>query len=519
MHPSRNQTSRRTRSHVPTGSQHNNRSGHNLHNRRQRTNRSVYTQPTRHLFAYLIGGTVFGLLLLWGLSQLSRHSRSLPLQPSLPQDPQIQVYFNHSQSASYTEPYRQRHRYGHDLEEVIVEAIASANQSVDVAVQELQLPNIAHALKERHESGVRVRVILENQYSQPWSDRTTQEIRNLDHRHQGDYMEFHHFVDVDGDRQISQDELLERDALTILQAANVPVLDDTADGSKGSGLMHHKFVLIDEKQVVLGSLNFTLSGSHGDWESDTSFGNANHLLSIHSPELTSRFTEEFELMWGDGPNNNTDSQFGLQKPYRSPQSIELSPTSSITVQFSPTSSSRHNWSDSTNGLISRTLNRSQHSIDLALFVFSAQPLSNTLQQKRTQQTTIRALIDARFAYRYYSEALDMMGVMLPDAQCRYASDNQRWRQPLTTVGVPQLNEGDILHHKFGVIDRRIVITGSQNWSKAANTNNDETVLIVENETVAAHFQQEFDRLYRSAELGIPGWLQDKIQAERDRCLT
>ncbi|NES06155.1 MAG: hypothetical protein F6K22_27125, partial [Okeania sp. SIO2F4] len=42
---------------------------------------------------------------------------------------------------------------------------------------------------------------------------------------------------------ISQDEINRRDALIILSNAGVPLIDDTADGSKGSGLMHHKFLV------------------------------------------------------------------------------------------------------------------------------------------------------------------------------------------------------------------------------------------------------------------------------------
>lgn len=469
---------------------------------------------------WLIGGGGFALvgivLLFWFLFG-RRDNGTLALQPALPQDPFIQVYFNHSQSAAYTDPYRHQQRLGHDLEQLIVDAIASAQVSVDVAVQELQLPRIAHALQEKHQRGVPVRVVLENQYSTSWSEYTAQEIQSLDERSQGDYVEFRQFVDLDGDRHISDDELHARDALTILESAGVPVIDDTADGSKGSGLMHHKFVIIDKELVLLGSLNFTMSGVHGDWGSATSLGNANHLLSISSPEVAAAFTEEFELLWGDGPGGEEDSQFGLQKVYRRPQQITLGSTSHLTVQFSPTSPSRNTWEDSTNGLIGRTLRASQHTADLALFVFSAQQLSHILQHQQQQGVTIRALIDAGFAYRNYSEALDLMGVALPDDHCRYGDDNQPWTQPLTTVGVPQLADGDVLHHKFSVIDRRVIITGSQNWSQAANTSNDETVLVIENPTVAAHFQQEFEQLYATAQLGVPSWLQDRIKSQQSRC--
>ncbi|NJL91191.1 MAG: hypothetical protein HC916_16485 [Coleofasciculaceae cyanobacterium SM2_1_6] len=110
---------------------------------------------------------------------------TLQLLDPLPQDAQIQVYLNHSQAASYQEPYRGVARYGDDLEQVIVEAIATAQVSVDIAIQELRLPKIAQALAQKFQAGIPVRVILENNYSRPWSDLSAEEVAQLDDREQG----------------------------------------------------------------------------------------------------------------------------------------------------------------------------------------------------------------------------------------------------------------------------------------------------------------------------------------------
>jgi phosphatidylserine/phosphatidylglycerophosphate/cardiolipin synthase-like enzyme len=59
----------------------------------------------------------------------------------------------------------------------------------------------------------------------------------------------------------------------------------------------------------------------------------------------------------------------------------------------------------------------------------------------------------------------------------------------------------MLHHKFAILDRQLVLTGSHNWSKAANHINDETLVAIQNETVAAHYQREFERLYQDATFG------------------
>lgn len=432
----------------------------------------------------------------------------------LPQDPFVQVYFNHNQASEYTEPYRQQTRPGDDLEKQIIDVISQAKFSVDVAVQELRLPKISQALVDRQKAGVKVRVILENTYSRPWSNFTAAEVGKLDKRQKDRYKEFQKFVDINQDNKLSLEEINQRDALAILINAKIPIIDDTADGSKGSSLMHHKFVIVDSRLAVVTSANFTFSDIHGDFSHPESLGNANNLLKIESSEVAALLTDEFNLMWGDGVGGKPDSKFGLQKPLRPPQTITLGNTS-ITMHFSPTSPTQL-WSKTSNGLIGKTLDSASQSVDMALFVFSEQRLANILETHQQKQVSIRALISPDFAYRAYSEALDMMGVALAN-KCQYEPDNQPWKNSITTVGTPLLAKGDLLHHKFGVIDKQTVITGSHNWSEAANYGNDETVLVVTSSTVAAHYNREFERLYANARIGVPPSVQEKIKAQEKQC--
>jgi phosphatidylserine/phosphatidylglycerophosphate/cardiolipin synthase-like enzyme len=55
-----------------------------------------------------------------------------------------------------------------------------------------------------------------------------------------------------------------------------------------------------------------------------------------------------------------------------------------------------------------------------------------------------------------------------------------------------------MHHKVFVIDRRVVIFGSYNFSRRAERNNDENFLIVEDPAMAALFEAEFARVYEQA---------------------
>ncbi|MDX2215037.1 MAG: phospholipase D-like domain-containing protein [Oculatellaceae cyanobacterium bins.114] len=469
-------------------------------------------------FSWLRWGLLFlvGVMLFLGVNAW-RHGTSLnPLLRPLPQSPDIQVYFNHSQSAVYTDPYRQRSRLGDDLEQIIIDTIASAQSSIDLAVQELHLPRVAAALRDRYQAGVKVRIVLEHDYNRRWSEVTPQTASRLEDHDRSKYEEFIQLGDRNQDGHVDAIEAEQSDSILIVQKAQIPLIDDTADGSKGSALMHHKFMVVDQKLVLTGSVNYSLSDVHGDFLASESEGNANHLLKINSPALAQLFSQEFAILWGDGPGGKPDSYFGLQKPYRLPQTIMLPSGSSIAVQFSPTSTSRP-WDYSVNGFIGRVLNTATQTIDMALFVLSEQNLSNQLEGLHQRGVSIRALIDAQFAYRNYSEALDMMGVALADDSCQFEPGNQPWSGAIATVGVPQMPEGDLLHHKFGVVDKRLVITGSHNWTAAANTSNDENLLVISDPTIAAHFQREFERLYATAILGVPPQVQDKIRQQKARC--
>ena len=430
--------------------------------------------------------------------------------PPLPQHPKIHVYFNQNQASRYTDPYRNIERLGDNLERIIIDNIVKAKTTVDIAIQELRLPIIAKAIADAQARGVKVRLILENKYSRAWSEFTAAEIDKLSDREQDRYKEFQKFVDVDQDGRLSESELNNRDAIKIIKSANVPWIDDTADGSKGSGLMHHKFVVIDKQIVLLGSANFTLSDIHGDFSKPETRGNANNLLEIDRKELAAIFKKEFDLMWGDGPNGKPDSLFGTKKTSRKIDYLVID-GAQIRIKFSPEKESAAREQTS-NGLIATAIAGTKKNVDMALFVFSEEFLSTILEERQQNNVQIRALIEPRFAYRDYSTALDMWG--LQSSQDCKTGKSSAWKQPVKTMGIPNLVTGDMLHHKFAILDRQLVLTGSHNWSKAANHINDETLVAIQNETVAAHYQREFDRLYQDATFGPTAKL---VQATAKSC--
>ena len=453
-------------------------------------------------------GLITTILLCSGCSQAGSVVGQGPADLGMPE--QIEVVFNHNTTSRYRSPLTGNWRNGDDLEQWLIAAIDAANREVLVAVQELTLPKIAQALIAAKKRGVRVAVVLENNYSQAWSE---QRPSHLNQRERQRWRRLNRLADRNGDGRTSAEEAFSGDAVALLQAAHIPILDDTEDGSSGSGLMHHKFLVIDETSVITGSANLTSSGLHGDAGRPSTRGNVNHLLRINSPELASLFSKEFAQMWDDGPNGAKNSRFGLKKAKGRMQTVEAGETR-VDVLFSP-----HPKRDRNHGLnlLAEQLSTAREHIDMALFVFSAQQLTNVLREQIKAGVEIRLVADPGFASRPFSEVLDLLGVTLPDHNCKVEAGNQPLKQALREVGTPRLARGDKLHHKFAVIDNKTVITGSFNWSPSAAHTNDETLLVIHSPQLAKHFTREMDRLWDSAELGITPHIQRKLDRQRIRC--
>ena len=453
-------------------------------------------------------------------------SAKLTLLPSLPQDQLIHAYFNHSEAAEYLESDRKSpkgqpiQRAGDNLEQVMIDAIAQAKREIKIAVQEFRLPRIAQALAIAAKNGVNIKIILENNYSTPYSATSSSQAETLKGRERQRYDDNKAFIDINHDGVLSTEEIQTRDALVVLDNAKISRRDDASDGSKGSGLMHHKFMVIDGKTTIVTSANWTTSDIHGDITNPSSLGNANSLVKIESSDVANAFAQEFNLMY-------QGNKFKTRKPDRPVQTFMVG-DSKLKLHFSPIAVKK-SWTDSSNSLIADTADQAKTSLDLALFVFSDRQLSDRLSALPPRNVTVRGLFEPGFFTRPYSNSLDMLGIPI-DSPCRQSSgrsarpsdglsdrkssrrpsrkpkaltSSKPWPTTAATVGVPKLKPGDLLHHKFAIIDRSTVILGSHNWTTAGNTKNDETLMVIENKTIAAHYQREFDRLSKDAVLGLP----------------
>ena len=433
--------------------------------------------PRTRRAALFIVFLIFGCLLAYRL----RTPFKSELVKPLPQDPAVQVYFNHNQTSKYQDSYRHFIRQGDNLEQHIIDAINNAQSTVDVAVMEFRLPKVAQALIAKHATGVKVRLLIDNKYNKTLAEYKPEEIARMN-RH--DKLAF---------------EELKRyptDALALLRKSGIQIKDDTSEGAtKGSGLMHHKFIVVDGKTTIISSGNFTTSDMHGDFNSLESRGNPNNIVVVPvNTELSQIFTDEFNAMW--------QGLFKSHKPYRPPVKILLG-QGTITIKFSP-DSKKQEAKTTSNGMIANFIEQASSSVHIAVFVYSDQQISDTLGNMHAQGIQdIKVLIDQDFYRKSYSKAYDAMGVCPRPGKRKSKIIVKPWQHPITTVGYPIAPAGDRgVHSKMAILDGRVAIAGSHNWSNSANYLNDETLIAIDNPTVAAHYEREFSRLYGTAMVGL-----------------
>ena len=361
---------------------------------------------------------------------------------------ELHIYFNKSVDTSYQKGTPALGNQ--DVRQKLIDRINAASYSIDCCFYSWSISTVTDALIAAKNRGVQVRFIVEQ--------------------------------DNSGSTEISR-----------LMSAGIPVITSTYGGNHGQaqgwGVNHNKFAVFDCQTATSKTDDWVWTGS---WNSSISGNNdANNCLTIQDHGLASAYTIEFNEMWGSEtitPDPNNAKQ-GSRKSDNTPHQFTIT---GIPMQqyMSP--------SDGTGDKIVQAVGTADSSVYFCILSFTSNEISAAMKQKWdgvpgfqvrgvfdgssigpiTSGSEWYALSGDPAAYNYWTPAADV------------------WQDALPT--------SDLLHHKYMIIDSNwpdkdpIVITGSHNWSNAANTVNDENTLVIHSPTVANIYLQEFAARYHEA---------------------
>ncbi|MGH3483195.1 MAG: phospholipase D-like domain-containing protein [Nocardioidaceae bacterium] len=338
-----------------------------------------------------------------------------------------------------------------DLDAVIREFIGEAKHSLDLAVQEVDSRSIADSVLAARKRGVRVRLILEGDYlveerpeTDPWAAV-------------GEFEE-------------------NRVIYAAMLRAGIRVVTDL-----NPEIFHQKFAVRDAGQstaaLLTGSTNFTRTdtGTNPIASGIDGGNNLNHVVVLHGQSAAGQYLAEFERMW-TGTFGELHERHEAQ-----PREFRLGG-----IRIKPLFAPRHGPEME----IMKQMLKASDRIDFAMYTFAqSSGIDDTMIRLAGGGLSIRGVLDR-------------------------TQGGQEWAatEPLKDSGVALFvnasgNGVRKVHHKLMVLDRRVTIVGSFNYTAPATTLNDENIIVLGDlgepttgaaETaqrhIAAHALAEIDRI-------------------------
>lgn len=302
-----------------------------------------------------------------------------------------------------------------DLEAAIVDFIGDARNTLDVAVQELESEPVARALIAARARGVRVRIVLEEDYlhvdGHPVDDPWTPGGHN------------------EANRRVHAAVL--RGGLHVRSDFN-------------GAIFHQKFIVRDYKgsraSLLTGSTNFTPTGTHR---------NLNHLVTFRSKRVATEFNNEFEEIW--------DGTFGVARLRHDPKPRNITVSGvPVKILFAPDHAPEME--------IMKQMMKARERVDFAIFTFSrSSGIDDAMLMLQRAGITVRGIFDRGQGNAAWSASRVLTQAGGPEPRMFLANRKGG------------LNK---LHHKLMVIDGRVMIGGSFNYTDPANRLNDENIFIL-----------------------------------------
>ena len=257
-----------------------------------------------------------------------------------------------------------------------------------------------------------------------------------------------------------------------LEADGISVMKRSVPGIDG-GIMHNKFFVFDGRDTTNAVDDWVITGSWNVTDYGT-LQDAQNAVFIQDQSLARIYTVEFEEMFGSSieTKNPAQAHFGPYKTDNTPH-VTFVGGKKIECYFSP--------SDHTTTYIIHALSTANKNIFFGVLAFTRDDITQTLIERKNASVIVRGLIDQQ-----------------PNVLVT-----------LKTAGVDVLQAGHsvvtgLFHHKYAVVDPfndesdPLVITGSHNWSTAAEQDNDENTLIIHSGVIARQYVQEFSKRYKES---------------------
>ncbi|MBI2650945.1 DUF1669 domain-containing protein [Candidatus Woesearchaeota archaeon] len=222
--------------------------------------------------------------------------------------------------------------------------------------------------------------------------------------------------------------------------------------------MHNKFCIVDSSKVLTGSFNPTIKEANL---------NNNNIITVKSGLIASNYEDEFTELW------NGVYSSGKKTKYKKIISDKIA----LENYFCPEDCSSEPSPDKNAEALHRIfdlIRNAKESVRVASFTFTHEAISDELIKADSRGINVTILTENR-----QKNVMGSQYQRAKDFGLKIKTDSNKYS----------------MHHKFIVIDDKIVITGSPNFTLSGFNKNDENFLIIYDKIIASKFSKEFDNMY------------------------
>jgi len=124
--------------------------------------------------------------------------------------------------------------------------------------------------------------------------------------------------------------------------------------------------------------------------------------------------------------------------------------------------------------IIKNINQAEAFINIAIYVFTDKEIAASLINAQDKGVKVRVYLDKSQIESTYSISRFLVQKVI---KVRISTNNY------------------IMHNKFAIIDNRLLLTGSYNWTFSANNRNDENLMVIDDLEIIEIFQNQFVNLW------------------------
>ncbi|MBI4351786.1 MAG: DUF1669 domain-containing protein [Elusimicrobia bacterium] len=235
------------------------------------------------------------------------------------------------------------------------------------------------------------------------------------------------------------------------------------DGRGGTGAMHCKYAVFDGTLLETGSANWSGFAETFSYE---------NIMFTADRDIVAGYGGNFEWMWRQA-RPASDPGAPAAKPTAPPSD----PTPDVNFNGALLPDYAFSPRGGTEAAIVKAIDAARAEADVAMFTFTSGNIMAALRRASARGVAVKLML--------------FIGQKFP-----FADEAKAGRMDLR-FKTGRLEQGQ-MHNKFAVLDGRLLINGSYNWTATAeNSNTENTIFTMEPEYVKP-YKAEFDKLYLKA---------------------